>query len=63
MVLGRFLANGNPDGRVAKTYGMRIARQHRLDTVSGNLSQVGIIDSYGPQMGDIGVATLVRADI
>lgn len=42
---------------------MGIASQHRLDTVSGDLGQVGVVDAGGPEMGYVGVAALVGADV
>jgi hypothetical protein len=42
---------------------MRISRQHRLDTVASDLGQVGVVDAGGAEMGDVGVAALVGADV
>lgn len=42
---------------------MRIARKHRLDSMPGDLCQIGIIDASGPEVGDVAVATLMRTEI
>ena len=42
---------------------MRISRQHRLNAVPGDLGQVGVVDAGGAEVGDVGVAALVGADV
>jgi hypothetical protein len=42
---------------------MRVPRKHRLDTMAGNLGQVGVVDAGGAEVGDVGVAALVGADV
>ena len=42
---------------------MHIPRQHRLYAMSRNLGQITVIDAFGPQMRDVAVAALVRANI
>jgi len=42
---------------------MRIPRQHRLDPVACDLGQVGVVDTGGAEVGDVGVAALVGADV
>jgi hypothetical protein len=42
---------------------MRIPRRHCLDAVPGDLSQVRIIDADGAEVGDVGMAALVGADV
>lgn len=38
---------------------MRVPRQHRLDAMSDDLDQVGVIDAGSPKVGDVAVAALV----
>lgn len=42
---------------------MRIPSQHRLDTVADDLGQVGVVDAGGAEVGYVGVAALVGADV
>lgn len=43
------------DGIEAVAYRMRVSRQHRLDPVSCDLSEVGIVDASGAEVGDVAV--------
>lgn len=52
-----------PDGRETFANRMRIARQHGLDPMSGDLGQVSIVDSRSSQMSDVTVPALVGADV
>jgi len=40
-----------------------VPRKHRLDSVAGDRSQIGIVNASGSQMGDVAVTALVGADV
>jgi hypothetical protein len=42
---------------------MNVPRQHRLNPMTGNLSQIGIVDSCSAKVRDVAVAALVGADV
>jgi hypothetical protein len=37
---------------------VRVDRDHRLDAVTGDFGEIGIVDSGGAQVADVGVAEL-----
>lgn len=57
------LTNSAPNPIEACSDRMRVAREHRLNSVSGNPSKVGVVDPGRPQARDIAVAALVRANV
>lgn len=58
-----FLVDGRSNSAVTPSDRMRIPREHRLDSVADDLSQVRVIDASGSEVGDVGVAALVGADV
>lgn len=42
---------------------MRVSRQHRLDPVTYDLGQVGVVDANGTQVRDVAVAALMGTDV
>lgn len=42
---------------------MRIASQHRLDSMPGDLGKIRVIDAGNSQMRDVAMAALVGADV
>ena len=44
-------------------YSVRIAIQHRLYAVPRDLSQICVVDSSSPKVGDVAMAALVGADV
>lgn len=42
---------------------MGISRKHRLDTVPGDLGQIGVVDVDGAEVGHVAVTALVGADV
>ena len=42
---------------------VRVSRQHRLDPMTGDLSQIGIVDAGSAEVGHVAVAALMGADV
>lgn len=58
-----FSLDDGPNGGEALAHRVRVARQHRLDPMSRDLGQIGVVDSRCPQMRDVAVAALMGADV
>jgi hypothetical protein len=43
--------------------GVRVAGQHRLDSMSNYLRQICVVDASSPKMRDIAMTALVGADV
>jgi hypothetical protein len=42
---------------------MRVSRQHGLHSMPGDLGKIGVVDASGAEVGDVGVAALMGADV
>ena len=42
---------------------VRVASKHGLDTMACDLGQVGVVDAGGAEVGHVGVAALVGANV
>lgn len=49
--------------KVLAPHRVRAPRQHRLDAVASDLGQVDVVDAGGAEVGYVGVAALVGADV
>src|SRR5215212_4240693 len=57
------LADRAADGLEARRDRVVVAREHRRETVAGDLGEVGVVDAGAAQVGDVAVAALVGTDV
>src|SRR3954452_12739175 len=58
-----FLLDRNSHSSKALASCMRVSRQHRLDSLSSTVGEIGVIDAGSAQVRDVAMAALVGADI
>jgi hypothetical protein len=57
------LIDRNPNSFKTLSSGVRVPRQHGLDSVADDLSQIGVVNASSAKVSDVGVAALVGADV